>query len=181
MVEGPAPPFSCPTCGAPGECEHRVRFDPDAAERSRRRHEEEDHLDRLAAIRQAWASAKARKKSAKRPPPVTSAPLPGDGGPIWEAVSFPGQRRDPDSVLPRLRTAREVELVTRRLEDRRILALKRKGGRKGYAMNRTAKSEKNANERRIPKAKRDGLSQREAAALFGISRTTVQKYWHFKQ
>jgi hypothetical protein len=60
--------------------------------------------------------------------------------PIMEPVYFPGQRRGPSSVLPRLRTRRELRGIEKALEKRRRVDKQRNAGRETYAKNKTVQT-----------------------------------------
>lgn len=101
--------------------------------------------------------------------------------PIMEPVHFPGQRRDPNRMVPRLRTRRELRGIERALEKRRRLDKQRKAGRETYAKNKTVQDKAQQNRRVVERAARSGLSQRAAARELGLARETVRKYWVFKR
>jgi hypothetical protein len=101
--------------------------------------------------------------------------------PIMEPVYFPGQRRDPNSVLPRLRTRRELRGIEKALERRRREDKQRRAGRETYAKNKTVRDKAQQNRRAVERAARSGLSQRATARELGLARETVRKYWVSKR
>jgi hypothetical protein len=158
----------CPNCGAEPAC-------ADIGECFEDRDRRADVANAAATLQRKPVQPKSKRPAAK------GAPLPIVDGAIWESITYPGQRRDPASVLPRLRNKLEKYALQAKQEKRQIRMRKRAEGRKGYEHNALAQGQARTNKKIVERAQRDGLSQRDTALNFGMSRTTVQKYWRSKR
>jgi hypothetical protein len=99
---------------------------------------------------------------------------------VWEPVRFPGDRRLPGEVLPRLRSSRETRLLDLAIEGRRTRHTNKKkaeGGRAAFARNTTVKSTAAKNRRIVERAARDGFNIKQIAREFGLDPKTVRKYY----
>jgi hypothetical protein len=117
------------------------------------------------AARTAWGKAYAEWVDGgcvgTRPPKTFAKVVTADAPAAWVSVTFPGQRRDPGDLLPRLRSAREVRTLKLAMEGRKARNAKR-GQRKGAEKARAAKQEKLAAPPAVAKARRMVAAIRDA-------------------